>query len=79
VASATCNANCTAARCGDGILNIASGEQCDTGAGPSITCNVNCTISRCGDGIVNVVAGELCDDGNPVNGDGCEASCTPTP
>jgi cysteine-rich repeat protein len=30
----------------------------------------------CGDGVVG--CDEPCDDGNPVNGDGCDANCTPS-
>jgi cysteine-rich repeat protein len=30
----------------------------------------------CGDGVVDV--GETCDDGNAIDGDGCDRSCTPT-
>jgi len=33
--------------------------------------------ARCGDGVVNQ-PGEQCDDGNLVDGDGCDANCTPT-
>ena len=31
----------------------------------------------CGNGLPD--PGEECDDGNQVNGDGCETTCTPTP
>jgi cysteine-rich repeat protein len=34
------------------------------------------TATACGDGVVD--AGEQCDDGNVVDGDGCDANCTPT-
>ena len=60
--SATCNANCTAPVCGDGITNTAAGEACDT-SGQSATCNANCTTPMCGDHIVNSAAGEACDTG----------------
>ncbi|HEX3483051.1 MAG TPA: DUF4215 domain-containing protein [Kofleriaceae bacterium] len=74
-----CSADCKSLEfCGNGIVDTAAGEQCDA-RGPSITCNANCTLSRCGDGILNVLAGEVCDDGNTIDGDGCEASCTLTP
>jgi cysteine-rich repeat protein len=33
--------------------------------------------ARCGDGVK--AGAEQCDDGNTVNGDGCENTCTPTP
>ncbi|MCA9709958.1 MAG: FG-GAP repeat protein, partial [Myxococcales bacterium] len=35
------------------------------------------TVPACGDGLVGVA--EWCDDGNLVDGDGCEATCVPTP
>ena len=49
------------------------------------SCNVNgcpsgggqCALLGCGNG--NVDSGETCDDGNLVDGDGCDADCTPTP
>jgi hypothetical protein len=46
--------------CGDGVVNTAAGEECDT-SGESASCNINCTLVRCGDGIVNVTAGEQCE------------------
>lgn len=39
--------------------------------GPTSPC-----VSTCGNGLVE--ASEVCDDGNLVNGDGCDANCTPT-
>ena len=46
--SATCNADCTMARCGDGIVNTAAGEQCEpdgTGdSGTNGTCTSRCTL-----------------------------------
>jgi cysteine-rich repeat protein len=72
--SATCDADCTMALCGDGYVNTAAGEQCDN-VFDSATCNANCTTPVCGDGYVNAAAGEQCDDGNTTPGDGCSASC----
>jgi len=72
--SATCNADCTVADCGDGKLNNTAGEVCDD-AGESATCNTDCTVADCGDGKLNITAGEECDDTNNVDGDGCNASC----
>jgi len=60
--SATCNDDCTAAACGDGVLNETAGEVCD-GGGRSASCNADCTLAECGDGVVNAAAGETCDDG----------------
>lgn len=39
--SATCNADCTAALCGDGVVNAAAGEACDT-VESSDTCTAAC-------------------------------------
>jgi hypothetical protein len=57
-----CNADCIAALCGNGVINSAVGEQCDTG-GESANCNANCTVPRCGDGQLNSLAGDVCDAG----------------
>jgi hypothetical protein len=46
VATATCNANCTFASCGDGIVNTAAGESCDKGDHLS-TCSVTCQVETC--------------------------------
>ncbi len=72
--SASCDADCTPAACGDGTLNATAGEACDDG-GPSQTCDVDCTLAECGDGILNPAAGEACEDGNTVPGDGCDENC----
>ncbi len=62
VASATCDADCTLAVCGDGTVNLVAGEVCDD-AGESALCNADCTPTLCGDGVLNTTAGEFCDDG----------------
>jgi len=72
--TATCDADCTFAQCGDATLNTLAGEVCDDG-GESATCDTNCTLSGCGDGTLNTTAGEECDDGNTYSGDGCDAYC----
>ena len=66
--SATCDRDCTAARCGDGIVNTAAGEECDPrvdnpdvvpghtpkeASGISATCDSDCTWAKCGDGTQN--------------------------
>lgn len=71
-ASATCNFDCTAPACGDGILNTAAGEVCDLGI-TSAECDATCHPIVCGDGAR--AAQEACDDGNTRNGDGCSARC----
>ncbi|MEZ4267496.1 MAG: DUF4215 domain-containing protein [Myxococcota bacterium] len=60
-ATATCDADCTTAECGDGTLNTAAGETCDD-AGDSALCNAECTQSLCGDGVTNALT-EECDEG----------------
>ena len=71
--SATCDADCTTAACGDGTINMTAGELCDD-AGESAACNADCTVATCGDGVVNVAAGEDCDDmGESAM---CNADCT---
>lgn len=40
------------------------------------TLSVQCDAPACGDGILNETPGEECDDGNTMDGDGCDASCT---
>jgi len=83
--SATCDADCSLAVCGDGTLNplnvtppaTAAGEACDDGnLVDGDGCDSNCTVTACGNGVVT--AGEFCDDGNLVDGDGCDSDCTPT-
>lgn len=72
--SATCDADCTLAECGDGWANELAGEECDTGSRNTATCNYDCTAPVCGDSIHNSAANEQCDDG----GDSatCDADCT---
>jgi hypothetical protein len=41
--SATCNADCTSAMCGDGVVNAAAGEACDT-VESSDTCTADCKL-----------------------------------
>lgn len=78
VATATCDADCTAPVCGDGYHNLPASEECDPGAVgvPTATCDANCTFALCGDAYVNPAAGEQCDDGNNVDGDACRNDCT---
>ncbi|MEM9488883.1 MAG: hypothetical protein AAGC55_07045, partial [Myxococcota bacterium] len=72
--SATCDVDCTAAECGDGVLNASADEECD-GAGESAVCNLDCTAAACGDGVLNVSADEECDDGNLDDTDFCSNTC----
>jgi cysteine-rich repeat protein len=71
--SATCDANCTDAMCGDATHNATAGEACDAG-GESFVCDVDCTLPVCGDGLTNASINELCDDGGPSPT--CDPDCT---
>jgi hypothetical protein len=71
--SASCDADCTAAECGDTTMNATAGEDCDDG-GESATCNADCTVSSCGDGVMNATAGEDC-DGAGESAD-CNSDCS---
>jgi cysteine-rich repeat protein len=84
-----CTGNdCTAGRCGDGILQAS--EQCDDDNTVSESCAyglmscvvcgstcqlVNGAVSYCGDKVIQSAAGELCDDGNSSNLDLCSTGC----
>jgi len=57
--SPTCDADCSAVRCGDAHTNEDAGEECDTtlvdsGPPPAVAgCDSDCTEPACGDGQVN--------------------------
>jgi hypothetical protein len=72
--TATCDADCTTALCGDAVTNATAGEMCDTG-GQSGECDADCTLVACGDGMVNASAGEICDDAGESAT--CDEDCTP--
>lgn len=71
--SATCNVDCSAVACGDGVLNVTAGEACDEG-GNTATCDADCTAVACGDGSLNPAAGEACDDAGETAA--CDLDCT---
>ncbi len=78
--SRTCNADCTTARCGDGILNRLAEETCDPGsAGETGSCNRNCTAVRCGDGVLNKAAREVCDPAPATGTKKCEKKTCQAP
>jgi len=75
VESATCDANCTLAFCGDGTLNTTAGETCDDfNLDNTDSCTNTCQAASCGDGFLQTGV-EACDDGNVFNGDGCQDDC----
>ena len=76
-ASASCDVDCTFARCGDRTINPISEENCDdgntvSGDGCSSSCQREIAAS-CGDSMIN--GGEQCDDG-PSGSGGCDPDCT---
>ncbi len=71
--SEDCNADCTQAICGDGVVNESATEECDDQR-ESSRCNADCTVASCGDGQTNVSAGEECDDGGESAR--CNVDCT---
>jgi hypothetical protein len=60
--------SCVNALCGNGVVNTAEGETCDTALDP--TCPADCNVS-CGDGVVEGT--ETCE---PPNTAACNATCT---
>lgn len=75
--SASCDVDCTAPACGDGLTNLEAGESCDAGgaAADSPACDRDCTPNVCGDNRINS-ATEDCDDGNATNdNNGCSNTC----
>ena len=76
--------------CGNGVVNVTSGEGCDDGNRLSGDgCSANCQVepswvcpTACRLCIITIVCGdgrvspgELCDDGNLTAGDGCDDRC----
>jgi len=75
-----CSADCKSLEtCGNGIVDVAKGEQCDLGStnnsnAPNATCRTNCQRQQCGDSIVDTAFGEACDLGS-ANSDSANAAC----
>lgn len=54
---------------------LGSGASCEQPGGEDGVCRgTDCVPAGCGNNLVD--AGEECDDGNPTDGDGCDADCT---
>ena len=74
---ATCRADCTLPRCGDGVLDAHLGEECDDGNDVNDDgCSDACLLPVCGDGVVQ--PGEECDEGDgnaDVPGATCRTTC----
>jgi cysteine-rich repeat protein len=71
VSGDSCSSDCRSNEtCGNGIIDVVNGEQCDEGAAnsnaPNALCRTDCKPARCGDGIVDTAAGEYCDGAPPA-------------
>jgi cysteine-rich repeat protein len=73
--SATCDADCTIAECGDTVINAAALEACDDGNEATNDDCIACATASCGDGFV-WAGNEACDDGNLDDVDACSNTCT---
>jgi hypothetical protein len=73
--------------CGDSLVSVELGEECDAGGdnsnAPDATCRPNCKLPHCGDQVVDLGRGETCDNGPsncgvPGNMEGCspDTACT---
>ena len=88
-----CSAVCKFEKCGNGVMDMEIGEQCDDGntvGGDG--CSADCKwVERCGNGHtdqpfrdsngnpdLNDPRNEICDDGNNIDGDGCASDCRST-
>ena len=61
--AALCRPNCKISRCGDGILDIASNEECDDGNfSDHDSCTSECKLNRVGDGIFAHSRSYLCEE-----------------
>jgi hypothetical protein len=65
----TTTVSCKSVSCGNGVVEPALGETCDTGI-PSVPCPADCN-SNCGDGVAEAPV-EDCD---PANTDNCGGTC----
>jgi cysteine-rich repeat protein len=77
--SATCNADCTVAKCGDMKLNMSAGEVCDLGLKNGVYasgCAADCKDKGpfCGDGVVTA-PDENCDPQAPLPSATCTMDC----
>lgn len=62
--------------CGDGLLDLAEGEQCEDGnTDPGDGCSATCQVEICGNGVHEAILGEGCDDGNLIDDDTCRNNC----
>lgn len=69
-----CNARCDSNEsCGNGIVDLTAGEECDPAIPGTTSCSNQCLLERCGNRVLD--PREVCDDGNQESGDGCSSDC----
>ncbi|MEM9453543.1 MAG: fibrinogen-like YCDxxxxGGGW domain-containing protein [Myxococcota bacterium] len=77
--TAGCNTNCSAHSCGDGMVNVTAGEECDDGNLDELDeCTTNCLATTCDDLVKNadeldVDCGGRCGAGSCKAGQDCAA------
>lgn len=72
---ATTGTTAPPASCGDGLLQVQAGEECDDGnQDDHDACTANCKVAICGDGIVQTNV-EQCDDQDKDETDDCLSTC----
>ena len=74
-----CNSQCQPESCGDGIVQLGLGEECDPADPVTMEfCDENCNVTQeCGNGLLEGT--EECDEGGAVNGTSgqpCQGDCT---
>lgn len=84
-ASGVCrDGRCKLSECGDGVVDLSRGEECDEGLLNSALapdgCRDDCRQAYCGDGVVDRSRGETCDEGASANATSgtCSIACTNT-
>jgi hypothetical protein len=73
VSTMTCDLDCSAPACNDGVFN-ALAETCDDG-GNTASCDSDCSKPLCGDSLFNAAANEQCDQGREFTAQ-CDTDCT---
>ncbi|WP_428264374.1 hypothetical protein [Haliangium sp.] len=69
---------CEPSLCGNGVIDLDAGEQCDDSGRSDRGCDATCrSYAVCGDGVVHSAPGvdEVCDDGNALDCGDCAADC----
>lgn len=77
----TCRVDCTLPDCGDNVIDLQKGEECDDGkfnGNQPNHCRTDCLLPLCGDGIIDSLSGETCDagkDNSDTEANSCRNNC----